>query len=307
MTALLIALAAVLLILGAMLLWRQAGRRQQAQISAKVLERQLALRPGVPLATREERVQQDAWQGAPKGWREFMLRTGMRPSRRFYFALLAWTLGLPVLLLALVGPVAGAAMLAAAIAGAYAFLWFKTDRRHRKIVAQIPDFLDLMVRLITIGNSMGAAFLNAADNTPLPLGEVLQEAKALHRSGQELDAALRTVSRQHGLHELFLVAAVIGVAMRFGGRSDQTMERMAGFMRDRENARNELVALSAEVRLSAWILALLPAVIAVYILIFNNNLFMTMWQDPTGFRMLVFAVVLQLVGCYWLYRMARNV
>ncbi len=307
MAPLLIALAAVLLVLGALLLWWQAGRRQQALVSAQVLEQQLALRPSVPRSAREERLQQDAWQGAPKGWREFMLRTGVQPSRRFYLILLAWTLGLPTLLLVLVGPVAGLAALVAAVVGAYAFLWFKADRRHRKIVAQIPDFLDLMVRLITIGNSMGAAFLNAADNTPQPLGDVLQEAKALHRSGQELDATLRGVSRQHGVHELFLVAAVISVAMRFGGRSDQTMERMAGFMRDRENARNELVALSAEVRLSAWILALLPAVIAVYILIFNNNLFMTMWLDPVGFRMLMFAAVLQLVGCYWLYRMARNV
>lgn len=307
MVPLLIALAAVLLVLGALLLWWQAARRQQALMSAQVLEQQLALRPSVPQATREERLQQDAWQGAPKGWREFMLRTGVRPSRRFYLTLLAGTLGLPTLVLVLIGPVAGLSILLAAVVGAYVYLWFKADRRHRKIVSQIPDFLDLMVRLITIGNSMGAAFLNAADNTPQPLGAVLQEAKAMHRSGQELDSTLRVVSRQHGVHELFLVAAVIGVAMRFGGRSDQTMERMAGFMRDRENARNELVALSAEVRLSAWILALLPALIAVYILIFNNNLFMTMWLDPVGFHMLMFAAVLQLVGCYWLYRMARNV
>ncbi|HRK84817.1 MAG TPA: type II secretion system F family protein [Alcaligenes faecalis] len=307
MMAVLIALTAVLLILAALLLWSQAGRRQQRQRTTRVLEQQLALRPGLAVAAQDVRPGMDAWQGAPRGWREFMLRTGIQASRRFYLMLLVWVVGPAVLALLLAGPVAAACILPLSVALAYAFLWFKADRRHRKIVAQIPDFLDLMVRLITIGNSMGAAFLNAADSSPMPLGQVLLEVKALHRSGQELDAALRVVSRQYGLHELYLVAAVIGVALRFGGRSDQTMERMAGFMRDRENARNELVALSAEVRLSAWILALLPALIAVYILLFNNALFMTMWQDPTGFRMLVFAAVLQVAGCYWLYRLARNV
>ena len=281
MMALYIALAAVILMLGALLLWAKGAQHQQAQRSAHVLEQQLALRPAVQSSVRVQPGTQDAWLGAPKGWRE--------------------------VLLVLVGPVAGVAMLLATVLGAYTFLWFRSDKRHRKIVSQIPDFLDLMVRLITIGNSMGAAFLSAADNTPQPLGQVLQDANSLHRSGQDLDVALRAVSRQHGLHELFLVAAVISVAMRFGGRSDQTMERMAGFMRDRENARSELVALSAEVRLSAWILALLPILIGVYILIFNNELFLTMWNDPVGFRMLLFAAVLQCVGCYWLYWMARNV
>lgn len=307
MMALYIALAAVILMLGAVLLWAKGAQRQQAQRSAQVLEQQLALRPAVQSSVRAQPSPQDAWLGAPKGWREFMLRTGIQPSQRFYLTLLLGIVVPPAVLLALVGPVAGAAMLIATVLGAYTFLWFRSDKRHRKIVSQIPDFLDLMVRLITIGNSMGAAFLNAADNTPQPLGQVLQDANSLHRSGQDLDVALRAVSRQHGLHELFLVAAVISVAMRFGGRSDQTMERMAGFMRDRENARSELVALSAEVRLSAWILALLPILIGVYILIFNNELFLTMWNDPVGFRMLLFAAVLQCVGCYWLYWMARNV
>ena len=102
-----------------------------------------------------------------------MLRTGIQPSRRFYLFLLLGTLVPPAVLLALVGPVAGVAMLVATLLGAYTFLWFRSDKRHRKIVSQIPDFLDLMVRLITIGNSMGAAFLNAAESTPQPLGPCL--------------------------------------------------------------------------------------------------------------------------------------
>ncbi|CPL55718.1 type IV pilus assembly protein [Bordetella pertussis] len=127
------------------------------------------------------------------------------------------------------------------------------------------------------------------------------------RSGKDLDAALHQVSRQYQLRELFLVSAVIALALRFGGRSDQVLERMAAFMRDLEQARDELTALSAEVRLSAWILALLPIGLALFIIIFNNQLFMGMWHDPMGFRLLVFAMLLQAGGSYWLYRMARSV
>ena len=51
-----------------------------------------------------------------------------------------------------------------------------------------------------------------------------------------------------------MVAAVVSIALRFGGRSDQVLERMAAFMRDVSQARSELSASSAEIRLSAWIL-----------------------------------------------------
>ena len=160
---------------------------------------------------------------------------------------------------------------------------------------------------ITIGNSMGSAFQTAAANTDEPLREVMETAASLSRSAKELDAALAHVSRLYGLKELYMVAAVVSLALRFGGRSDQVLERMAAFMRDVAQARNELTASSAEVRLSAWILALLPVGIAGFIIVANNNLFMGLWQDPQGFRMLLTAVCLQIGGCYWLYRMAKGI
>ena len=104
-----------------------------------------------------------------------------------------------------------------------------------------------------------------------------------------------------------MIAAVVSLAMRFGGRSDQVLERMAAFMRDVSQARNELSASSAEIRLSAWVLALLPVGIAGFIMLTNNDLFMNLWRDPAGFKMLVTAVLLQIGGSYWLYRMAKSI
>jgi tight adherence protein B len=153
---------------------------------------------------------------------------------------------------------------------------------------------------------MGAAFQTAAAAADEPLREVVETAASLSRS-KELDAALAHVSRLYGLKELYMVAAVVSLALRFGGRSDQVLERMAAFMRDVAQARNELTASSAEVRLSAWILALLPVGNAGFIIVANNNLFMGLWQDPQGFRMLLTAVCLQVGGCYWLYRMAKAI
>ena len=115
------------------------------------------------------------------------------------------------------------------------------------------------------------------------------------------------MSRQYGLKELYMVAAVVSIALRFGGRSDQVLERMAAFMRDVSQARSELSASSAEIRLSAWILALLPLGIAGFIIVANNDLFVGLWEDPLGFKMLATAVAMQVGGSYWLYRMAKSI
>jgi tight adherence protein B len=212
-------------------------------------------------------------------------------------AALAWTF---------LGALSGAVTLLLLAVFAYFLLWLKADKRQRRMISQLPAFLDNIVRLLTIGNSMGAAFQTAAAAADEPLREVVETAAGLSRS-KELDAALAHVSRLYGLKELYMVAAVVSLALRFGGRSDQVLERMAAFMRDVAQARNELTASSAEVRLSAWILALLPVGIAGFIIVANNNLFMGLWQDPQGFRMLLTAVCLQIGGCYWLYRMAKAI
>src|SRR5690606_11447170 len=83
------------------------------------------------------------------------------------------------------------------------------DRRRARMFDQLPEMLDNMVRLITIGNSMAAAFQAAAANTSEPLREVVERAAHLSRSSQELDAALAQVARQYDFEELRLLAAVV--------------------------------------------------------------------------------------------------
>ena len=85
------------------------------------------------------------------------------------------------------------------------------------------------------------------------------------------------------------------------------MERTATFMRDREEAQRELLALSAETRLSAWVLGLLPLVVAGGLFVLNAGYVMLMWKDPTGRNLLLGAAVLEVVGVLMLYRLAKSI
>lgn len=186
-------------------------------------------------------------------------------------------------------------------------LWWKISKREKRIIRQIPIFLDLLIRQVTVGTSLGSAFQQIAPKTAAPLGELLNRAAQLNRAGVDLDTAVKQVARLYKIEPLLMIGSVLGVSTKFGGRSDQVLERIAGFMRDIEQAQDELVALSAETRMSAWILGALPLAVATFILIFNSKFFMGMWHDPIGMKMLLGAGGLQILGSFLLYRLAKAV
>lgn len=187
------------------------------------------------------------------------------------------------------------------------FLKMHMNKNKTRLIQQLPHFLESMVRLLSVGNSLTASFQHTLPSLEKPLQPVLEQVSALLYSGQNFDDALHTVAKKHQLAELSLIASVISIALQFGGRSDQVLQRMANFMRDLEHARMELHALSAEVRLSAWILALMPLALAGAILTINSSLLVDMWYDPTGRTMLYIAFFLQVTGSFWLYKMAKSI
>lgn len=187
------------------------------------------------------------------------------------------------------------------------WLWLRVQRFRRQLAGQLPPFIDAMVRLIAIGNSTHAAFQLSIPSTQPPLRGYLEGASSLVRAGAELDQALHQMARNVRIEEMYLLAAILGLGVRYGGRADVLLERVGHFMRDREQAQLELMAMSAETRLSAWVLGLLPVVVGLAIVMLNAGYFARLWNDPSGKMMVFGALGLQALGASMLYRLARLV
>ncbi|WP_438393260.1 type II secretion system F family protein [Caballeronia sp. DA-9] len=187
----------------------------------------------------------------------------------------------------------------------YAALSWRAQKRYQRITRQLPVFLDGIVRLIIIGNSVPAAFQAALATTDAPLRECLDRVSRMLRSGVEIDAALKHVSQMYRISELELIGSVLRISVRYGGRSDVMLDRMAGLMRDMEQAERELIALTTETRLSSWMLGLLPVLVGGFVTISNPRYFAAMWADPLGQRLVFVAAGLQALGVFLLYSLAR--
>ncbi|RZT29349.1 type II secretion system F family protein [Cupriavidus agavae] len=302
---LLAACALVLLGLGLLMLAGARGRAQAEHARAHLTAQTEQVRARYAVAT--EPVPAGSARDLRRRWTELLRRADLTPSRGVY---LRW--GMPPLALVVVGALAGglvgaASMLVLAAALLVFMLSMRIRRIKDKMLRQLPGFLDGVVRLMTIGSSVPAAFQNAVANTEAPLRHCLVQAIHLQRAGKELDQAVSLVGRAYRIDELVIVASVLRLSQRYGGRADVVMERTATFMRDREEAQRELLALSAETRLSAWVLGLLPLVVAGGLFVMNAGYILLMWRDPSGRAMLIGAAALEIAGVLMLYRLAKSI
>ncbi|MFM0740515.1 type II secretion system F family protein [Paraburkholderia xenovorans] len=237
--------------------------------------------------------------------RHMMARAGFANAKGPAAISVALVLLLTLWAAAVGGALAAAAALFTCTMVLYFLLSIRINKRRQLIVRQLPSFLDGIVRLITLGNSVPAAFQSALQSTEAPLRECLDYVSRMLRTGIEVDRALYQVAVIYGVRELELVGSVLRLSVKYGGRADVMLDRMSSFMRDMEQAERELVAMSAETKLSSWILAALPIGIGGFLILSNPSYFSTMWFDPTGRQLVYLAFVLQVVGAWSLHRLAK--
>ena len=305
---------ALLIVAAAVALWLFASRQQQNRRMAEHLQRSLeksaaaaaglTARDGAAPAFDASAADALLSQEQKAGWPVPAILVGAVGAKPFYGGLASIALVFP-----LVGVTAGWLAASAALVvlciGFFFLLLARAQKYRRQLVRQLPAFLDNMVRLVTLGNAVQAAFQLAAATTKEPLQPVMEKAASLTRAGMDLENAIAHMARRTQLDELHLLAAILRISVRYGGRVDLLMERVANFMRDREQAELDLSAMTAETRMSAWVLSLLPIAVCGLIISFNAGYFLRMWEDPSGRNIIWAAAALQMLGVALLYRMAK--
>ena len=212
-------------------------------------------------------------------------------------AVTAWALGLPA-----VG-VSAVAVLAVAVWVGY--VGRRRMQRMRHIDQQLPDALELMAHAMQAGHAFSSALHLAGTECPQPIaGEFLTTFDEMN-FGIPTDAALANLAGRVASRDLrfFVVATVI--QRETGGNLAEILVSIAHLIRERQRLAGTVRVLSAEGRLSAWILILLPFVLAAAMTMLNRNFISALWMDPAGQRMLGVALGLMVLGGWWMWRLVR--
>jgi tight adherence protein B len=196
---------------------------------------------------------------------------------------------------------------AAALGFALPFLKISHDRKQRfaMLEEQLPDAIDVMKRAMRAGHPFNSAMRLVSEDMNDPIAREFGLTFADINYGNDLRRALLgLILRVPSMSVMAVVTAVL-VQKETGGNLAEIFEQIAHVIRGRFRFQRKVRTLSAEGRLSAWILALVPLVLFAVIWVTSPKYLPVLLEHPSGKKLLAFGAVSGLVGIMWMRRIIR--
>jgi tight adherence protein B len=181
------------------------------------------------------------------------------------------------------------------------------QQRVNAMVAQIPLFIDQVIRGLVTGRNVEGAIQLAMEDLKVPLRDVIERAHKNVELGADLGEALRDMATFHNVRELHMLALAIQTSRTYGGSPREMLESVVNLIRQREQMQRELRAMTGETRVTAWVLGAMPTMIAGFMVYSSPSYIGTMWYDPSGRTVLMVAGGFQALGVLILWRMIKSI
>jgi tight adherence protein B len=181
-----------------------------------------------------------------------------------------------------------------------AILNFLAGQRKRKFQSQLPDMLQLIAGSLRAGYSLMQGVEAVAQEVDEPMGGELRRVLAEARLGRVLEDALDDMAERLQSRDFAWAVMAIRIQREVGGNLAELLSTVAETMIARERLRREVRALTAEGRISAIVLALLPIGLGVVMYSINREYMNVLLHDGFGQVLLIGAGLLAGVGFYWM-------
>jgi tight adherence protein B len=179
------------------------------------------------------------------------------------------------------------------------------SKRLRRIEQQLPEAVDLIARGLRAGHAFPNAVKMVGDEMADPIaGEFRTMFDEVNYGTSMQDALLNLASRVPSMDVKYLVIAVL-IQRETGGNLAELLDNISSIIRARLKLLGTIRVLSAEGRLSAWVLALLPFGTALLINVMNPGFMSLLWSDPAGNRMVYYVLALMLFGIACMRKIIR--
>lgn len=224
------------------------------------------------------------------------------------FLLVSLGCGLAGLIAGLLLPVPAVVSVGTAMAAAVVPMLLVTRRRRlrlRRIEEQLPDALDLMGRALRAGHALPVAIEMVGKEMAEPLaGEFRTVFDEVNFGVSMQDALNALASRVPGTDVGYFVVAVL-IQRETGGNLTELLNNIAMIVRARFKLYGQVRTLSAEGRLSAWILGILPFALTGLLNLINPRFMTVLWTEPAGTKMIGGMLVLMAIGIVWMRSVIR--
>ncbi|VWB20598.1 type II secretion system F family protein [Burkholderia lata] len=178
-------------------------------------------------------------------------------------------------------------------------------KRMRKLERQLPDICDMISRALRSGHSFTSTLGMVGDEFPDPMGGEFRVTFDEVNYGVSLHDALMNLATRVPVQDLRYFVIAVLIQRETGGNLAELLDCISALIRERFKLFDKVRVLSAEGRLSAWILGLLPFGTAAVMALLNREFLSVLWEDPAGIRMVGGMLVSMLFGLFWIRRIVR--
>ena len=196
-------------------------------------------------------------------------------------------------------------LLSCAVSGPCLLVLRARAARLKKIEAQLPEAADFLARALRAGHSFSNVLQMVGDELNEPISGEFKMAHEEINYGVPMNEALQNLAARIPLTDLrYLVIAVL-VQRESGGNLAEVLVSIARIIRARLKLLGQVRVLSAEGRMSAWVLGLMPVVMIGVMALVNPQYIRLLWTDPSGIKLLWYAAGMVALGVVWMRNVIR--
>ncbi|MGB0845101.1 MAG: type II secretion system F family protein [Thiolinea sp.] len=199
------------------------------------------------------------------------------------------------------------ALLAGSCFSALPLYWLNKERNKQMALfeEQLPDALDSITRAIKVGHPFNDAMRMISQEMNDPIAKEFAITSAEINYGSDFKSAMiNLLERKPSVSLMALVASVL-IQRETGGNLSEVISNLSGIIRSRFQLRRKVKTLSAEGRLSAWILLSLPFVLGGVIHMVNPEYLLPLFREPLGQKLLIGSGCSIVLGVIWINRIIK--
>jgi tight adherence protein B len=209
--------------------------------------------------------------------------------------------GIPIGLL-LHGPLlAGVGSIALGLAPLL-YVRHRQKARHDRLLMQLSSAFDLMARVLRSGHSVPQALQAVADTFEPPISGEFAQCQEQQNLGLLPEVTYRELARRTGVLEIKIFIMAMMIQRQSGGNLSEVLERLAALVRERVRLRSHVRTLTAEGRMQAVVLLVLPPVM-FFIMRFINRPYADVLLDHTG--LLAAMMASMAAGALWIRKIIQ--
>ncbi len=186
----------------------------------------------------------------------------------------------------------------ALVIGSLPFLYiqYKKNQRMSKMERQLPEALDLIGRALRAGHAFSASLKMVGEEMAEPLAGEFRIVHDEINFGVSMQQSLTHLSERVPLTDLRYFVVAVLIQRESGGNLTEILDKLSQLIRERLKLMARVKVLSSEGRMSAWILGLMPFLLAALINAVNPDFMRPLWTDPMGIAIVKYMLILMLIG-----------